>query len=235
MTPTNPYGQQPQSPDPQQPGATGPQQPGSPETPYAQTTPPKKNTAAIMVGCGCGILLLLAIAGAGAAFFLLGNSDDSDEAPSSTTSVVEQTHQPDKTDSSTPGTNVAPNKEQPAKEATTPSAEKQATPATNAELTPEKERAVKAAQRYLRLGGFSHAKLFEQLTSEHGEGLPVDAAEYAIDQVDADWNEQALIAAQKYKKIDMSDSDIYRKLVGDKFGDGFTPEEAQYAIDHLAD
>ena len=64
-------------------------------------------------------------------------------------------------------------------------------------------------------------------------GTQDDAAQYAIDNVKADWKAEALDAAKAYQKYTpMSDSELYDQLTSE-YGSGFTPEEAQYAIDNL--
>lgn len=83
------------------------------------------------------------------------------------------------------------------------------------------------------MSGFSYQGLYEQLTSEYGEGYPPEAAQYALDNVKVDWNEQALKSAQSYQKLmPMSDSELFEQLTSE-YGEQFTAEQAQYAIDHL--
>ena len=57
--------------------------------------------------------------------------------------------------------------------------------------------------------------------------------QYAIDNVEADWNENALAKAKEYQEaMNMSNSAIYDQLTSD-YGEKFTEEEAQYAVDNL--
>lgn len=80
---------------------------------------------------------------------------------------------------------------------------------------------------------FSEKGLYDQLTSEYGEQFPEDAAQYAIDNVVVDYNEEALEAAKSYQEtMPMSDSGLYDQLTSD-YGEQFTAEQAQYAIDNL--
>ena len=73
------------------------------------------------------------------------------------------------------------------------------------------------------------------MTSEYGERFSEEAADYAIENVSADWNANALAKAKQYEKtMAMSPSSIYDQLVSD-YGEKFTEDEAQYAIDHLND
>lgn len=77
--------------------------------------------------------------------------------------------------------------------------------------------------------------IYDQLTSEYGEKFPADAAQYAIDNMSADWNANALQKAKTYQKsMSMSKSAIYDQLISE-YGEKFTKDEAQYAIDHLDD
>ena len=75
--------------------------------------------------------------------------------------------------------------------------------------------------------------IYDQLTSEYGEGFAPDAAQYAVDNVEADWNKNALEKAKEYQNLmSMSRNAIYEQLISE-YGEKFTPQEAQYAIDNL--
>src|SRR5699024_11580073 len=74
--------------------------------------------------------------------------------------------------------------------------------------------------------------IFDQLTSEYGAQFSEEAAQYAIDNVEADWNENALESAKTYSDLmHMSTQGIYDQLTSEH-ADQFTAEEAQYAIDN---
>lgn len=74
---------------------------------------------------------------------------------------------------------------------------------------------------------FSKEGLFEQLQYE---GFPDDAARYAVDTIQTDWNDQALKKAKSYLEFShFSDQGLYEQLIYEKF----TESEAQYAIDNL--
>jgi hypothetical protein len=54
-----------------------------------------------------------------------------------------------------------------------------------------------------------------------------------VDNVDADWNEEALEAAKSYRDtLSMSDDAIRDQLVSE-YGGQFTQEEADYALENL--
>lgn len=97
----------------------------------------------------------------------------------------------------------------------------------------EYKAALKKAESYAENMQMSKAGIYDQLTSEHGEKFPAEAAQYAIDNIVFDWKENALKKAQSYaENMSMSDSDIYDQLVSEH-GEKFTAEEAKYAIDNL--
>ena len=79
----------------------------------------------------------------------------------------------------------------------------------------------------------SKAGIYDQLTSEYGEGFSAEAAQYAIDNVQADWKANALEKAKQYQEnMNMSPSAIWDQLVSE-YGEKFTEKEADYAIENL--
>ena len=73
--------------------------------------------------------------------------------------------------------------------------------------------------------------IYNQLTSSI-EGFTKEGAQYAIDNIEADWNKNALEKAKTYQtSMNMSSKAIYNQLVSSV--EGFTKSEAQYAIDNL--
>lgn len=83
------------------------------------------------------------------------------------------------------------------------------------------------ARDYEDIFALSKQGLYDQLIYDQ---FPADAAQYAVDTIDLDWNQVALKSAENYRKtMNMSNGQIYDQLVYDKF----TPEQAQYAIDNL--
>lgn len=93
--------------------------------------------------------------------------------------------------------------------------------------------ALKKAKSYSNSQHMSKKRLYDQLTSEYGEKFPADAAQYAIDNLKADYKANALAKAKSYQTSqNMSKNRIYDQLTSD-YGEMFTPDEAQYAIDNL--
>ena len=79
----------------------------------------------------------------------------------------------------------------------------------------------------------SKAGVYDQLTSEYGEKFTAEEAQYAVDNLDVNWKENALKKAKVYQEtMAMSPSAIYDQLVSE-YGEKFTEEEAQYAVDNL--
>ena len=77
--------------------------------------------------------------------------------------------------------------------------------------------------------------IYDQLTSDYGEQFPADAAQYAVDHLEADYNKNALEKAKTYQNdMKMSKAALYDQLTS-SYGEKFTQSEAQYAVDHLDD
>ena len=75
--------------------------------------------------------------------------------------------------------------------------------------------------------------IYDQLTSEYGERFSKEAAQYAVDNVDTDWNANALEKAKLYQdSMSMSPAAIRDQLTSE-YGEQFTAEEAAYAVAHL--
>lgn len=85
--------------------------------------------------------------------------------------------------------------------------------------------ALSSAKSYLRTMGFSRQGLINQLEFE---GYSTEEATYAVDNCDADWNEQAVRVAESYlNTMSMSKKELINQL---EF-EGFTSEQAQYGAD----
>lgn len=111
--------------------------------------------------------------------------------------------------------------------------ESSSTGITSNNVSTEYKNALKKAQVYSDTMHMSKTGIYDQLTSEYGEGFPADAAQYAIDNVNADWNKNALEKAKVYQdSMAMSKNAIYDQLTSE-YGEQFTESQAQYAIDNL--
>lgn len=117
--------------------------------------------------------------------------------------------------------------ERPAPAATeTPTPRTSAPPATTTRTerarTPGQANAIRAAQQYLSISGFSRTGLISQLEFE---GYSTADATYAVDHLDIDWNEQAVRSAETYMDVmPFSQSGLAEQL---EF-DGYTPAQAAH-------
>lgn len=103
------------------------------------------------------------------------------------------------------------------------------------EPTVGQKNALEKAESYSEHLNMSKKGIYKQLTSEYGEGFTKEEAQYAIDNMTADWKYNALQKAKSYQEnLHMSKKNIYKQLIS-QYGEQFTKEEAQYAIDHLDD
>jgi colicin import membrane protein len=87
--------------------------------------------------------------------------------------------------------------------------------------------AKRTAESYLDMGGFSRKSLIEQLEFE---GYSKADSTYAVDELGANWNEQAAIKAASY--VDMqgfSRSGLIEQLAFE----GFTASQAAYGADSV--
>jgi len=93
--------------------------------------------------------------------------------------------------------------------------------------------ALTKAESYSSMMNLSKLGVFGQLTSEYGEQFSVEAAQYAVDTVEADWPANALAKAKSYQEtMSMSPAAIHDQLISE-YGEQFTVEEADYAIANL--
>ncbi|MGN6407944.1 MAG: Ltp family lipoprotein, partial [Curtobacterium sp.] len=143
----------------------------------------------LVLGAVAAITSITFAAGLGAAF-----NSASDSAKQS--SVVAETATPapvaaEESESASPSESAEPS------EAASESTE--AAPATPVEYTS----ALVKAESYSEMMHMSKAGIYDQLTSEYGEQFSAEAAQWAIDHVQADWNANALEKAKSYQ-ADMS-------------------------------
>lgn len=99
----------------------------------------------------------------------------------------------------------------------------------------EYKSALNKAASYANTMHMSKRGVYDQLVSEYGEKFSAAAAQYAIDNVKADWNANALAKAKTYQDtMNMSPAGIHDQLTS-AYGEKFTQSEADYAIQHLND
>jgi hypothetical protein len=99
----------------------------------------------------------------------------------------------------------------------------------------EYKSALNKAALYSSTMQMSKLGVYNQLVSEYGEKFSEAAAQYAIDNVKADWNANALAKAKTYQDtMNMSPAAIRDQLTSE-YGEKFTQSEADYAMQHLDD
>lgn len=160
------------------------------------------------------IVLLVAI------FGNMGSSDDSTSEADNNTKVEEKTvEEPEKLEiTQNESSEAKVEKEEMKKEDDVPT---------------EYKSALKKANSYAENMYMSKEAVYDQLTSEYGEKFSQEAADYAIDNVQADWKANALKKAKSYQEeMDMSPESV-RDQLASEHGEQFTQEEADYAVENL--
>ncbi|OYU37932.1 MAG: hypothetical protein CFE33_17850 [Pseudorhodobacter sp. PARRP1] len=96
------------------------------------------------------------------------------------------------------------------------------------DLTGPQRNAVRSAEQYLSMTGFSRAGLIDQLSSEYGEGYSVTDATAAVDSLSVDWNEQSVRSAKQY--LDMTGFSCKGLIdqLSSEYGSKYTVSEATY-------
>jgi len=104
-----------------------------------------------------------------------------------------------------------------------------------AAIPAEYKSALNKATTYASTMYMSKQGVYDQLVSQYGEKFSAVAAQYAIDNMKADWNANALTKAKTYQDtMNMSPASIHDQLTS-VHGEKFTKAEADYAIQHLND
>lgn len=161
-----------------------------------------RSTRSKLLGVGAASVLVVAVATA------CVDTSSTSSAPTSSIAAVEEAAAP------------------------APAAPEAAAPDQEESVPKEYKSALRQAKSYSEMLHMSKVGLYNQLTSEYGGQFTAEAAQYAIDNVDADWNANALEKAKVYEEMALSPSAIYDQLTSE-YGENFTPEEAQYAVDNL--
>lgn len=224
---TNPY-QSPNQNQPQTQSAAGPQY----ETQQfsAQPATPSKPKKPIWKKWWFWLVAVIAVF---AIFSSLGK--DTEDTTSSTASTTQQST-PTSQASPAQATAAAPIEATPEQVEAAEQAPQPTQPQVTAQendVPREYKSALNKAETYTKMMHMSRQGVYDQLTSEYGEGFSPEAAQYAVDHLDADYNAAALEKAKSYQdSMSMSPSAIYDQLIS-PYGEQFTPEQAQYAIDNL--
>lgn len=106
-------------------------------------------------------------------------------------------------------------------------------PAKTANVPAEYEAALEKAQTYSDMMHMSKKGLYQQLTSAAGEKFPKAAAQYAVDNVKADFKANALAKAESYRDTMSMSKAAIRDQLTSAAGEQFTAAEADYAIANM--
>lgn len=118
---------------------------------------------------------------------------------------------------------------------TAPSTAVTQTTTQNPSVPAEYNSALSQATTYASTLHLSKQGVYDQLVSQYGGKFTAPAAQYAIDNVKADWNANALAQAKTYQNdLHLSPAAVHDQLVS-QYGAKFTATEADYAIQHLND
>jgi hypothetical protein len=98
---------------------------------------------------------------------------------------------------------------------------------TENEGASEQRRAIARAESYTNLMAFSRARLIQQLEFE---GFTHNDAQWAVDQLTIDWNEQALKKANSYHSLMSLPPDNIRRLLA---SEDFSEEQIDYAMTNM--
>lgn len=116
----------------------------------------------------------------------------------------------------------------------TPTTGSQAAPkARETAISVSQRQALKSAQSYIDLTGFSKAGLIKQLSSDAGEGFTRADATYAANHVGANWNTEAVQSARTYLDMGGFSRNGLIQQLSSPAGDGYTLKQATQAADKV--
>lgn len=95
-------------------------------------------------------------------------------------------------------------------------------------LTGPQKNAVRSAQQYISVHGFSRNGLIEQLSSVYGDGYRISDATIAVDSMGIDWNKQAIRSAKQYISIQGFSCKGLIEQLSSSYGDKYTQSQATY-------
>lgn len=104
----------------------------------------------------------------------------------------------------------------------------ESTPAQPIGISNSKRNAIRSAESYLRVGGFSREGLIRQLSSRAGSGYSVEDATYAVDSLNIDWNAQAARSAESYLRVMGFSCDGLINQLSSSSGSQYTRSQAEY-------
>lgn len=123
----------------------------------------------------------------------------------------------------------------PTTQAPPPTTQAPPPPPSTPSMTLAEQQAVDSAQSYLSDGqGFSYQGLLTQLTSSSGEGETTSDAQFAINYLHPNWDQQAVESAKNYLSDGQgfSRASLIQQLTSSS-GEGFTYDQAVYAVNQV--
>ena len=103
-----------------------------------------------------------------------------------------------------------------------------AAPTWAGDLTGPQNNAVRSAEQYLSMTGFSRNGLIHQLSSDAGDGYEISDATVAVDSLNIDWNQDAVKSAKQYlSMMGFSCKGLINQL-SSSAGDKYTVDQASY-------
>lgn len=90
------------------------------------------------------------------------------------------------------------------------------------------ENAIRSAESYLSMTGFSRDGLIEQLSSPYGDGYSVADATTAVDSLSVDWNAQAVRSAEQYLQMTGFSCTGLIEQLSSEYGSKYTVDQATY-------
>jgi hypothetical protein len=101
-------------------------------------------------------------------------------------------------------------------------------------MTESQQQAITSAQQYLQMGsGFSRSGLIQQLSSNAGDGFPKADATFAVDHLNVNWKQQAVLSAKGYLQMGGFSHNSLLQQLDSSAGEGFTHAQAAYAVKHV--
>lgn len=95
-------------------------------------------------------------------------------------------------------------------------------------LTGPQQNAVRTAEQYISMTGFSRDGLIDQLSSDAGEGYDRADAIAAVDSLTVDWNEQAARSAKQYLEMSGFSCKGLIEQLSSSAGEKYTKSQATY-------
>jgi len=103
-----------------------------------------------------------------------------------------------------------------------------AAPTWAGDLTGPQNNAVRSAEQYLSIAGFSRDGLINQLSSDAGDGYEISDASVAVDSLNIDWNLEAVKSAKQYLSIAGFSCKGLINQLSSNAGDKYTVDQATY-------